>query len=368
MKREDEVPALLEELSARFERLDRPFAVLRNWEGLPRALSGDDLDLVVPSASGDAFGKSAMEAAMACGWQAIQNLRRPYARAIKLVKSDVTGMPLVFHLDLFNSASWTVFQFAASEDLLSGRVRLPEWGARVSDEVRWCHLIVHHLLWTGSLHKPRYSVEFALLEDSSVKRIRALMRRAVGSRVTTGALDWVASGGGLDRRLQGMARASVVLRSCLGPRTLLRNVFGLYREEWSRWQCPPGLLIRIPSSSDRAAVSVLLEWLALIWKYNHVIFSTDPVELDCARRTNPSDVVRLGYRNSRITWSAVERLRRKGWVVMMESDVLPCGAVDLDLSEACLTDPRQAAQAVQGAFELARRHEQEGVSMSFRRT
>jgi hypothetical protein len=312
------------------------YVVLRNWRGLPRTLEGNDLDILVDPQDVPRLSCAFKRIARAHRWRLIQDLTRPYIRALKFARAeDLADYPLVLQIDVFTQANWRLFSYMSASVGLDERVRGEDGVWHLPAALELFLTLSHHLLWTGQLHKGKYAEEARRASGDLEAHAIRLLRQTFGDVVGTWVWDWARSGGEFEPSLRGRARRQVIARSMGHPISLGQRAAAIAFDEYSAHRRPRGVLFGVGRGWDsHQGDSPLLTWLQSIWKYNHLLVGTVPGRILSGPKADAATVRRVAYASSapdRRT-RVIRRLRARGWIIGLDDlqqASLPGAGLDL---------------------------------------
>jgi hypothetical protein len=138
------------------------FAVLRNDDALPDALSGNDLDLaVVHTGAVPAVVDYIQECGRELGWAPVCVSRRAHMTALSLVDLATAGSSDALHVDVFDGLRALGVPLLTAEELAAESVVDASGVRRLTERGRALATLVHHLANSGGLTKDKYVWEVA---------------------------------------------------------------------------------------------------------------------------------------------------------------------------------------------------------------
>jgi hypothetical protein len=138
------------------------FIVLRNDEGLPTQLTGNDLDLAV-TRSGTVAATVAQirQRATELGWAAVCVSRRAHMTALSLVDMSAATPTEALHIDVFDGVRALGVPLLTAEELAAESAVTALGVRRLTDRGRALATLAHHLGNSGGLTKDKYLWELA---------------------------------------------------------------------------------------------------------------------------------------------------------------------------------------------------------------
>jgi hypothetical protein len=296
------------------------YVALRNTEGLPHRLTGNDLDLLVSPSERKRAGE-AVQRALACrGWVLLQDLQRPYIHAMKFgSRSDLASWPRVFHLDLFTGVGWRWCEIASAKSVLQHTVShgtVPILPSGIEAAI----LILHHLLWTGRLHKTSYAESARNASREMTAEALRFMQDSVGSGLAHEAWDWARRGGPVDEALRHRARKVACARSAVRrPTRAASLLLRASTEEVRRRRHSQGRLVKVIAAAAEPydELQRAVEWLSTLWRYNHYRTDRGWRSVVSAANVSLDDVRRACGSNEELTLARLRRLVARGWIIVV---------------------------------------------------
>lgn len=344
------VTELLGRLFEALARQSLPYAVLRNYEGLPQEKSGNDIDLIVQPQEIDRHLRVAIRTVQESGWKTVQIVVRPYVASVKFAATQTYGgaWPEVLHFDYFTVGSWYGAVFMEADPVLRRRRSYGPRGISVVHPVdELLHIIVHHMLWSGVVRKSKYRAALAALALDDHNELERNLTRLFGSRWCKRLLEAVVDGRTLTRQEQWTVRLQLICRrrSRLVSRDM-RLWTGMLAAEIRQGLYPPGAVVwlRYANGAQRdRRLREIVAWLRRLGQFNHGLLWHPPPELIC-----DDEVVlrrlRRHYRgshgpSSRALRVALDRGRRRGWIVCCvasESAYMLARSADIVLTDSAV--------------------------------
>jgi hypothetical protein len=291
------------------------YAVLRNYEGLPYAKPGNDIDLIIHpgarSAALDVLGR----AADACGWSTIQRLDRPYAAIIKFADGRGTPgrPPDVLHLDLFTVGSWYGATFLDARSALARRRAHGPAAIPVVDPVdEGVHLLAHHFLWTGFLRKESYRALVGRLLSTHERQLTERLRALFGATWTGRLLRATTHAERLGRRAHLALRVRFLAGRGLGTLSPDGPLWwGMLRGELRQAMSPPGALVGLRAGEHGLAAAdldIFASWVRRVGQFNHVFVDEQMKRVVESGEPVIDERVRRAHAGA---WGHPARLRRR---------------------------------------------------------
>jgi O-antigen/teichoic acid export membrane protein len=341
-----------------FEQLEKsslPYAVMRNFEGLPESKRGNDIDLMVLPADRIKHRDLLMGAAGRAGWNLVQAIEKTNISSYRLMSAPGSrdSFPEVLMFDLFPGDSWYGARFMNAEDALGRREPLGRIHVLSSFDSIGC-LLLHHTLCSGYLGKKQYKPEIAALVRQHGRKFEDWATQIFGRAL---AQDFVAA---VEREIKqdGLGDIPSVqrkLRQALVTRTLLREPLRtsaawitLALFELRRFFKPMGLVVSIWAEGEkerRTLIEGVLSWLWCFDRRNHAFLDGELRQIVASPLPNYGEAVRGGYRLGRlerdgIGWeSRLRHLRQnvnRGMVVLLQEDDGPCDETTRLRPDLCL--------------------------------
>lgn len=280
----------LETFFARLNKSMLPYAVMRNYEGLPFVKTGNDIDIMVNRKEIPQHRRLLMQLAEEMGWKIVQASDNMHLSVYKLARVDSRDrrLPDILHFDYFPGDHWYGAQFIESERLLEKRVRYGD--IFVLDPLgRVLCLLLHHLLWSGSLGKEKYREDLSNVVYGEPVELRKNLDKIVGKYLTNRLIrvlhDYLRNGGFSNlTSLQNDLRLSVVYRALRNTpvqsaHCWINFVLGEIRKRLH----PAGLLVVIwfetGIQEGAKVIKSLMPWLWLLDRHNHAFVGPDLSEL-----------------------------------------------------------------------------------------
>ncbi len=353
----------LDALFRSIEDAGLPYAIMRNFEGLPQVKPGNDIDVMVMPADRLRHRQLLCMAARMSGWTLVYAVSRVHLDVFKVASlRPATGQwPTIVHLDYFPGDAWHYAPIMAAEEALARRVAYGSIHA-LSPIDSVLTAILHHLLWSGAVGKAAYLERASELSRTDFDEMEARLTSIAGPRLASRMMDAIRKGDSVS--LVAMHRR---LRVVLGLKSVLRSPGGttgrcleLLLQELRQVLHPPGAFIGMwlgERGRTSGLVEEILSWACQLDRYNHcfpdrhldnIITSPHPFYERAVR-----DAYCLGDGALEVSraLSTIRRFRRRGKLVLWNCTGVGIAAPAVRSLDGCVflhdghNSPAQAALA-----------------------
>jgi len=235
------------------------YAVVRNHEGLPDAISGTDIDILIAPTSSKDVRRVIDSVCTKSSWGLIRTAQKDFRITnYILFSTDEAGQTEFIALDVMTSIGWRGYQAWRADEILRHQESSGEI-VHLSKAAEAAVTTFTSLAYAGEFKKDKYSSQVQEIADSHNLVFVDLMTSVVGEKSFAEIAANLS-----DQTPIGIVRAAKSIRSSVKssarkkPFRFLLNKFWSLRFRLRRFISPPGILIAV-IGTDGSGKSTLVE-------------------------------------------------------------------------------------------------------------